>query len=244
MTPDDTPVDRVLCVIPARGGSKGLPRKNILPMAGKPLIAHMIKAAQGSQLLGHTICSTDDEEIAAVARQYGCDVPLMRPAELAQDHTSHAEVWHHAILTWEALTGQRVDILVNLQPTAPLTAPEDIDAVVALCRDSGAGRVYTMRPLPHPVEWAHWLDEEGRIRPCLDGGGMALKRRQDFRVAYVPSGGPVALRREVALDLSHPLSMDIRAVMVPAERAWDIEDHYDLVMAEAAYHWLDGINGG
>lgn len=233
-----------LGVITARGGSKGLPRKNILPMAGKPLIAHMIAAALGSQRLGHFVCSTDDEEIAAVAREYGCDVPFMRPPELAQDHTSHAEVWRHTLLTWEAQTGQYVDALVNLQPTAPLTAPADIDAVLDMLWATGAGRVYTVKPLAHPVEWSHWLDDEGRMQPCMRGGGMGKKRRQDFQPAFTPSGGPLALCRDVALNIDHPRATDIRAVNIPAERAWDIDDDYDLAMAESAHDWLHSHNGG
>ena len=204
----------------------------------------MIGAAQRSQRLSHFLLSTDDEEIAAVARQFGCDVPFMRPAEFAQDHSPHAAVWKHAVEAWEALGGTRVDILVNLQPTAPLTAPEDIDAVVDLLARTGAGRVLTVKPLAHPVEWAHRVDDEGRMSPCMDGAGMGTKRRQDFRTAYTPSGGPAALCREVALDIDHPKSTDIRAVTVPPERAWDIEDEYDLAMAEAAHRWLEGRRNG
>ncbi len=230
-----------LGLITARGGSRGVPGKNIRPIAGKPTVAHVVEAALAARTLDHVIISTDCPEIAAVARQYGCDVPFMRPAELARDDTPHAPVFHHAITTWEALGGEYVDILVNLQPTCPLMAPEDIDGVVERCQSTGAGRVFSVKAMEHPVEWAHWLDGNGQMIECVPGGGMQKKRRQDFQPAYTPSGGPLALRREVALDINHPLAADIRAVEMPAMRALDIDEEFDVVMVEAAYQWIHGM---
>ena len=114
----------ILAIIPARGGSKSIPRKNIRPLAGHPLIAYSIAAGRQSRLVTRTIVSTDDEEIAAVARQYGAETPFLRPAEFAQDNTTDFPVFTHALGWLKEHEGYQPDIIVQLRPTSPIRPPE------------------------------------------------------------------------------------------------------------------------
>ena len=136
----------ILALIPARGGSKGVPRKNVRPLAGKPLIAYSIETALSSTLINRVVVSTDDTEIATVARQFGADVPFMRPAELAQDNSPEWLTWQHAIHT---LTTDKnstpVDVFVCISPTSPLRAVEDVDACIQALIDSNADIVITVK---------------------------------------------------------------------------------------------------
>src|SRR6202142_2761570 len=113
----------ILALIPARGGSKGLPGKNLRPVLGHPLLAYSIAAAKSSRLITRTICSTDDAAIAAVARQYGAETPFMRPAELAGDETLDLPVFQHALAWLEEHENWRADIVVQLRPTSPVRPP-------------------------------------------------------------------------------------------------------------------------
>ncbi len=122
----------VLAVIPARGGSKRLPRKNILPLAGHPVIAYTIQAAAGAKRLTHWLVSTDDAEIAAVAKAYGAPVPFMRPAAIAGDKDRNSAVVRHAMEAMERTHGLRYDILMLLQPTSPIRKSAHIDEAVEL----------------------------------------------------------------------------------------------------------------
>ena len=117
---------KILAVIPARGGSKGLPGKNIRPLAGHPLIAYSIEAARQTPAVSRIICSTDDEAIAAVARQYGAEVPFLRPAHLAQDLSTDLEVFQHLLLELERTEGYRPDLILQLRPTSPIRRVSDI----------------------------------------------------------------------------------------------------------------------
>ena len=126
----------ILATICCRGGSKGVPGKNIKLLKGKPLIAYTIEAAKGSSLIDDLIISTDDEEIAAVAKQYGANVPFMRPNDLATDTASKWPVFIHAVEAYERLTGKTVEYLVDLDVTVPLKTPQDIDGAIRLAMDN------------------------------------------------------------------------------------------------------------
>jgi len=118
---------QILAIIPARGGSKSIPRKNIRPLAGHPLIAYSIAAALGSQSVTRTIVSTDDEEIAAVARQYGAETPFLRPVELAEDQTTDLPVFQHALACLAEQEAYHPDVIVQLRPTSPIRPPDCVD---------------------------------------------------------------------------------------------------------------------
>lgn len=136
---------KVLGVVPARGGSKRLPRKNLLPLAGKPLIAHTILSCQKTKALTDWLVSTEDEEIAEVAKAFGAPVPFIRPAELADDKTRNTGVLLHAMHYMERQRNLTYDIIVLLQPTCPLRRAEDIDAAVNLLHGSGCETLASVR---------------------------------------------------------------------------------------------------
>lgn len=150
----------ILAVITARGGSKRLPGKNIRLFGSKPLIAWTISAARESRFLDRCILSSDDEEIIKVAREFGCEVPFVRPAYLAEDSSTSVDVLLHAV---ESLDNS-YDYVVLLQPTSPFRTGADIDAAIKLCVDSGAPSVVTVREACEKPEWICVIDEKGRLR--------------------------------------------------------------------------------
>ena len=164
----------ILALIPARGGSKSIPRKNIKPFAGHPLIAFSIAAGLQAERVNRVIVSTDDEEIAAVARQYGAEVPFLRPPELAQDATPDLPVFTHALAWLEAHEGYRPDLVVQLRPTTPVRPPDLLDRAIALMlahpeADSVRGVVPSGQN-PYKM-WR--IAEDGRMVPLLDVPGVA-----------------------------------------------------------------------
>ena len=190
----------VLGLIPARGGSKGVPRKNIRELAGKPLIAYSILSAQQAKRLHRFIVSTDDEEIAAVARHWGAEVPFLRPKELAQDDTPDLPVFQHALKWLREQEDYVPDILVHLRPTQPLRTARHIDEVVEKLLETGADSVKSVRSVeehPHKM-WevvgerlVPYLKTEFRLRVGPD------YPRQKLAPLYVSSGLVDAVRREV-----------------------------------------------
>jgi CMP-N-acetylneuraminic acid synthetase len=221
----------VLGVITARGGSKGLPRKNVLPVAGRPLIAWTIAAAAASRQVTRTIVSTDDGEIARVCRECGADVPFLRPAALASDTATHLDVIEHA-LGWAVVdAGREPDYVLVLQPTSPLRTRDDIDAAVAIARERRADAVVSVTAA-HPHPWlASTLRPDGTLLPLVSAE-QASARRQDMPPAYALNGAiflitPAALRRHrtFAPPAAH-------AYIMPAERSIDIDSAHDLAIAE------------
>jgi N-acylneuraminate cytidylyltransferase len=164
----------VLAIIPARGGSKRIPRKNILELGGKPLIAHTIAHGKDSKHITRVIVSTEDEEIAAVAKEWGADVPFIRPLEFAQDDTPDFPVFRHALLHLEKTESYVPDIVVQLRPTSPLRKVEDIDrAIEMLINNPDADSVRTImvaEPSPYKM---YTLDDAGYVTPLLKAPGTA-----------------------------------------------------------------------
>jgi CMP-N,N'-diacetyllegionaminic acid synthase len=174
---------RVLAVVPARGGSKGLPGKNIRPLAGLPLLVHSLRAAERISAVTRCIVSTDDPRIADVARAYGGDVPWLRPAELATDTTPMAPVLRHALVAAEADEGRPYDALLLLDPTSPVRLPEEVDRAVARLLGSATldGVVSVSEPTFNPV----WVG----VRPS--------PTEPDVLERYFPEGAGVTRRQDV-----------------------------------------------
>lgn len=157
----------VLALIPARGGSKGIPRKNLLEVAGKPAIAYSIGHAQASRYVDRVVVSTDDDEIAAVARSYGADVPFLRPAELAGDLSPDVDTFVHALRTLSQAEGYRCDYVVHLRPPTVLRAVEDIDeAIELICADPDADSLRSVSPA-ELSPYKMWRSEGKYLDPLL-----------------------------------------------------------------------------
>jgi CMP-N-acetylneuraminic acid synthetase len=221
----------IIALIPARGGSKGIPRKNLAPVAGKPLIAWTIEAALGSGKLSRVLVSTDDAEIAEVARQHGAEVPFLRPPELARDESDALGVALHA-LTWiEEQTSERPDYLLLLQPTSPLRTTADIDGAIMLACARDADAVLSVcEAVPHPL-LARRLDESGVLTDFIPIP-KAFARRQDFPPAYVLNGA-IYLNRCTSLRGACTFQpAGALALHMPVERSLDIDSPFDLRLAE------------
>jgi len=223
----------VLAVIPARGGSKSIPQKNLVPLLGEPLIGWTCRAALGARLLTRTILSTDDPNIAAVARNYGIEVPFMRPAELAEDATPSLPVIQHAV-AWVEASAFRPDAVVILQPTSPLRRAEHIDAAIDLLAATGADSVVTVVEVPHQFNPVSVMRiEEGRLVPFLGTQGMTVLRRQDKPRVYARNGAAVyAIRRDILMGGSL-FGQDCRPLEMSPADSVDIDGPTDLVIAEA-----------
>lgn len=224
----------VLGLIPARGGSKGFPGKNIAPLAGIPLIAHTIRAARGSRRIDDLVLSTDSEAIAAAGRACGLEVPWLRPAEIAGDSTRMQEVVIHALA--QHPRGDRFDYILLLQPTAPLRAVEDIDAAIELAVRHNADSVtsFTAVETHHPYYmYRYEPDRDGRparATPFVDyEPGLP---RQEFPRCVYRNGAIYLVRRAYFLARRAFVSPDGVPYLMPAERSVNIDTAEDLAYAE------------
>lgn len=223
-------MSRVLGVITARGGSRGIPRKNLVDVAGKPLIAHSIDAALGSRLLDRVILSTDDEEIAGVGRRHGVDVPFLRPAHLAADGTPSVPVLLHALAHLESVDGYRPAAVMLLQPTSPLRTSAHIDEAIELFREQGADSVVSVsEPLEHPCEMVQV--SEGRMTFALPGVEGAAGRQQ-YPEFFFLNGAILLVTREVLARAEHPWGGKIVAFPMSPLDSIDIDSTAHLTLAD------------
>lgn len=224
---------RVLGIIPARGGSKGIPRKNLVDICGQPLIAYTIRAALASSLISRTVVSTEDDEIAAIASNLGADVPFRRPAELAEDAAQSLPVVQHAIDAVEKEEGRRYDIIVMLQPTTPLRTTSDIDEGIRLLMDTDAASVVSVVDVGanHPYRMKR-VDESGRLVNFVEQGFEDMRPRQELPPVYIRSGDLYISRREVVMEQGTLVGTNCRAVVIPEHRAVNIDTPLDLLRAE------------
>jgi N-acylneuraminate cytidylyltransferase len=217
----------VLAVITARGGSKGLPRKNLVDLGGKPLLAWSIEAAQRSRYIDRLILSSEDDDIIAVAEKYGCDVPFRRPAELATDAARIDPVLIHAL----DHLGGTFDYVVLLQPTSPLRIAADIDGAIELCVTRGAPACVGMCESPKPVEWMYRVGDDSTVNPIV--GEIITTRRQELPATFVINGAVYVARVEWYRHHRRFLCPDTVAWRMPRERSIDIDSEDDLIVARA-----------
>lgn len=225
----------VLGVIPARGGSQAIPRKNLAPLGGRPLLAHACDAARDSRTLTRTIVSTDDQEIAAVARACGVEVPFLRPALLAADDTPMLDVLVDALTTLAAAEGYRPEAVVLLQPTSPFRHAGHIDAAVELLQATGADSVVSVVPVPHQFTPTSLLRMEGdRLVAAVEG---AMPTRRQDKPALFARNGPavVAVRTRVVVEERSLYGTDTRGLVMSREDSIDIDDSLDLEIAELLF---------
>jgi CMP-N-acetylneuraminic acid synthetase len=191
---------RVLGLIPARGGSKGVPRKNIKSLYGRPLLAYTAEAALAARRLSRVILSTEDEEIAEVGRSCGLEVPFLRPIELARDETPMLPVAQHAVRLLEE-RGDHFDAICLLQPTNPLRSPDDIDACIELLESGGGDAVVTTLRVPdeYNPHWVYFPDSQGWLRLSA-GEDSPIPRRQELPPAFHREGSVYVTRRETLME--------------------------------------------
>jgi CMP-N-acetylneuraminic acid synthetase len=221
----------VLGLIPARGGSKSIPHKNIASLAGRPLLAYTCDAALDSQRLTRVVVSTDDPAIADVARACGVEVPFMRPAELARDDTLALDYIRHALNTLEEEEGYRPQVIVLLQPTSPLRRAEHIDGGVDLLLETGADSVVSVVEVAHQFNPVSVMRiEGGKLVPFL--AGPLISRRQEKPLVYARNGPAVlVMRREVILQKGSIYGDDCRPLVMDAESSLDVDTPLDLELA-------------
>lgn len=223
----------VLAVILARGGSKGIPKKNITPIDGHPLIAYTIAAALGSEYIDRLVVSTDDPEIAAAAREYGAETPFVRPAELAGDTTLSVDALHHAALAAESHYATRFDAIVELPCVAPLRDSGDIDAALRKLFKTRADSVISFVDTgeKHPIRLKRIVGD--RISDfCQEYPEPARgSRRQDFEPAYIRNGAIYAMTRPCLIDLVSRHGEDSRPYIMPEEKSINIDSRLDLTIA-------------
>lgn len=224
-----------LAVIPARGGSKRIPRKNIRLFAGRPMIAYAIATARHSGLFDHIVVSTDDAEIAAIARKEGAELPFVRPVELADDHTPTLPVMAHAVHACREL-GWDVNETCCIYPGVPLIRPADIAEGLCLLEACGhAGYVFPVTPFPAAIQRALKRDTEGRVRPF--DPQYVNTRTQDLEPAYHDAGQFYWASARTWLS-SDSIHVNGRTFILPEWRSVDIDTPADWERAESLYRAL------
>ena len=222
----------ILGVITARGGSKGIPGKNIKHLGPKPLIVYTIEVAKKSKLVTHLIVSTNDKEVANICTRHGVEVPFMRPEELATDTVGHLEVMQHAIQFMEEKLDIKFDYTVILQPTSPFRQSEDIDNTLKVLIESGADSAVSLVKVPsseHPIKVKKM--KSNKVLPyCMpEPEGI---RRQDFPLAYKRSSHVYAMRRATLVDKNRLYGDTVAGYVVSEERFIDIDTPLDWIKAE------------
>ncbi len=224
---------QVLGLIPARGGSKGIPGKNIKRLAGKPLLTYAVEAAERSGAVDRLLLSTDSEEIAEVGRQAGLAVPFLRPPELATDQTAMIDVIRH-LLDWTAAEGDSPDIVVLLQPTAPLRRPEHIAQAVEILKSSACDSVVSVVPLPlhFSPDYVMRIDRERLVNFLPDG--ERATRRQDVRPAYSRDGTIYCFWRRTVERHGSIYGPDCRPLVIDPADSINLDTMTDWAAAERA----------
>ena len=218
----------MIAIIPARGGSKGLPRKNVRPLHGKPLIAYTVEEALKARNIDRVIISTDDEEIAKIAVEFGAELPFMRPAELASDTAMAVDNYIYTIDRLEKEGGKSIDAFVVLQPTSPLRIASDIDGAIELFQKKDADSVISYTKEAHPVSWHKYLDEEGRFVDIMEA---SINNRQNNRVSYYPNGAVYVFRTSIIRERKY-YTKESYAYIMPRTRSVDIDFIEDFEYAE------------
>ncbi|WP_018145938.1 pseudaminic acid cytidylyltransferase [Thioalkalivibrio sp. AKL6] len=230
-----------VAIIPARGGSKRIPRKNIRSFCGKPMIAWSIEAARASGCFDRVIVSTDDSEIAAVAEEHGAEVPFRRPAELADDHTGTVPVMAHAI-EWLQESGERCEAVCCLYATAPFVRPEDLRRGRDVLEAADADYAFSVTSYAFPIQRALRINEGGRV--AMFHPEYANTRSQDLEEAWHDAGQFYWGRSEAWLSGKPIMTSDAVPVQLPRERVQDIDTLEDWRRAQWLFKAMQAEAGG
>ena len=218
----------MIAIIPARGGSKGLPGKNIKPLLNKPLIAYTIEAAQKSKYISKIIVSTDCEKIAKTAIKYGAECPYLRPKDLASDSALAIETYKFVIDKVNKEGEEQVKDFIVLQPTSPLRDTNDIDNAISMFHDKKADSVISYTPEQHPISWHKYLDEKNRFVSLFEED---VKNRQDYKISYYPNGAIYVFKYSIILDNTY-YTKNSFAYIMEQNKSVDIDTIDDFEYAE------------
>jgi CMP-N,N'-diacetyllegionaminic acid synthase len=220
-----------LAVIPARGGSKRVPRKNIQPVGGRPLIAWTIEAARSAPGITRIVVSTDSVEIADVSKHYGAEVPMLRPSSLARDETPGIEPVVHALEWLDQHDHYRPDCVVLLQPTSPLRTAADVEGALALMWHRASGAVVSVCPASHPSSWLKRVGDDGRLLD-VDGDAAGPPADDDVPPVYVLNGSLYVVRYATLMARRSFYDEHTYAYVMPIERSLDVDSPWDLHVAD------------
>jgi CMP-N-acetylneuraminic acid synthetase len=223
--------ERVLAIVPARGGSKGVPGKNVRPLVGRTLLEYTAEAARASGVVDRIVLSTDAEDVAEAGRRAGLEVPFMRPASLAQDDSPMLPVLRHAVDALAA-EGWVPTFVVLLQPTSPLRRGAHVRQALELLRTSGADSVVTVVEVPKHFSPDYVMRIEGGVLKPFLAEGAAVTRRQDVRPAYSRDGTVYACRRDTLERHDSIYGADCRPIVIPMEDSLSIDAPRDWAEAE------------
>lgn len=222
----------MIAIIPARGGSKGLPGKNIKLLNGKPLIAYTIEAAKQSENVSRVIVNTDDAEISKVALDYGAEVPFVRPSELASDAAKSIDVLLHTLAWLKKNEDLQIDEIIVLQPTSPLRTTQHIDEAIKMYLEKKADSVISYCQEEHPVFWHKFITDEGKFEDIFNGD--YLKNRQEIRPTFYPNGAIYILKTKLLLEKKY-YSENAYAFLMDKKSSVDIDTMEDFEFAEWLY---------
>lgn len=224
----------ILAIIPARGGSKGIPRKNIKTLAGKPLIAWSIEAGKKSKYIDRIIVSTEDKEIRDISLVYGAEVPFLRPKELAQDNTSSVDTIVDVIMKLKDIEKLEYDFVLLLQPTSPLRNEKHIDESIDLLISNldKYNALISVTELEHPVYWNRNIDDSQRLRNFMEYDKNKNYRRQDFMKTYRLNGAIYLIKTDAFLNYKNFETKDTLAYIMNRKSSIDIDCIDDLELAE------------
>lgn len=218
---------KVVAIVPARGGSKGLPDKNLRPFLGTPLLGHTIQAARASRRVSEVIISTDSQEIYNCAQAFGAKPFPLRPSELASDTALVIDTYLH-VLDELSQAGLEPDAFIVLQPTSPLRTPDDIDNAVDLFLGNKADSVVSYTQELHPISWNRYIGKDGKLESILDDSN---KNRQTYQPSYFPNGAIYVFKTSLIRNRKY-YSDKSYAYVMPRERSVDIDTIEDFEYAE------------
>lgn len=223
---------KIIAIIPARGGSKGVPRKNIKLLNGKPLISYSIRAALKSKFIDRVIVSTDDKEIAEIAKRYKAEVPFLRPAELARDTSPTLPVLQHAVKYLEEKENYKTDLIVLLQPTTPLILASDIDNAIKQLIKTKTNSCVSICKISERPEWMY-IFKGNKIKQFLNVNEKT-GRRQNLLRLFRLNGGIYAITRNNLMENNKIIDKsNSSAIIMPIERSIDIDEPVDFPVIEA-----------
>ncbi|MCL5030742.1 MAG: acylneuraminate cytidylyltransferase family protein [Bacteroidetes bacterium] len=235
---------KILCTIPARGGSKSIPKKNLVNLDGKPLIAYSIIQALKSKSINRCIVTTDSEEIAKVAKKYGAEVPFIRPQKLAQDSTSDLPVFQHT-LKWLAIHEKYFpDIIVHLRPTAPIRQVSDIDKAIGILIDDSSADSLRSICVPSQSPFKMWKIHDGYLKPLISMKDEELFNlpRQKLPTVYWQNASIDVIRYETIMNKNSMSGNKIIPFLMDTSFSIDIDDYLDLTLAELIFKKINTNN--